>query len=92
MTFWIIAGIAVMTFVVGYGLGTLDRATDARILGGLTFDALDDCDRAMGMETDLAVQAARTAHVVHAITGYTIDVDELVFPDGGSFDEYQQSS
>ncbi|QIK83015.1 hypothetical protein [Sanguibacter sp. HDW7] len=82
---WIVVAIATAALVAGYGLGVVERATDARALAGLTFDALDDADLAMGIQTDLAVQAARTAHVVHAVTGVVIDVDKLVFPDGGTF-------
>lgn len=85
MSAWIVVAIATAALVAGYALGASDRATDARTLAGMTFDALDDADRAMGTETDLAVQAARTAHVVHAVTGVVIDVDRLVFPDGGTF-------
>lgn len=85
MSPWIVVAIATAALVAGYALGAADRATDARTLAGLTFDALDDADLAMATTTDLAVQAARTAHVVHAVTGVVIDVDELVFPDGGSF-------
>lgn len=74
MSPWIAVALVAAALVAGYGLGNADRTTDARALAGLLYDAGDDFDLAHAFgHQDEAVHAARTLHLVHAITGVHLE-------------------